>query len=277
MRFGFLYEHFTYTTKYLTITPLKGTEEEFEVLKEETTLQDGWIYPPIDSVDYGKKPVRNVLWYSLPCTHEINFSCKANKELKEFIILFFGFLKGIILRPEKWGHYYRTPYKSMLIGFHAEKETIEKLLDMAVDFYNEHRRDGILTKYYAALHWYLFSQTYYHEFEKFDGQYKVLDSCYRICKKIFEIKSKSHSDRLENLCEYFEIPKPSFAPKISKIRNDFFHESLFAGAPIGFNPSQDNISLELSRINERLFLLILGVDKTKFPNELLKFKYRLKI
>jgi hypothetical protein len=122
---------------------------------------------------------------------------------------------------------------------------------------------------FAAFHWYLASQSYEHDFEWFNAQYVVLDTCW----KLFTVTHGSsltkgrHAERPVRMCDYFGIPVPEWAvvsgrsSYLSKLRNDLVHEGCYGPGAIGFEFPQehDNIDYELQKLNCRLLLALLGV------------------
>lgn len=279
MNFGFLPENVCYETEDFQITPLPSIWERLKTLHSEGLIHDGWVYPPVEephrtSKDPEKLP--KVPWraFNLSSTHKIEFnngSVEDNR--KEFLINIFGFTKGMKLIPSHWLHFYRVQielHKS--IGFVCTKEETQKLLSLGNIFYEKH---NIETRkvFFGAVHWYLFVDSYYHDFEIFDCQYKVLDACYKLCRDIFNIKNCNHSERPAEMCRLFDMPIPKWAKlneqksDLSILRNQFYHEALFAGEPIGFNMPDGSLVFELKNFNAKLLLSILGVkaEYIKFP------------
>ena len=65
--------------------------------------------------------------------------------------------------------------------------------------------------------------------------------------------------------------------KLSKIRNDLIHEAIYDSEPLGFKSIKENLSFYLTRINERILLLILGVESSSLQSEIHRFQYILRL
>ena len=140
----------------------------------------------------------------------------------------------------------------------------------------------IFKNYYAAIHWFLFGQSYSHVFEKFDAQYRVLDCCYKISTELNHInRARYHAERIEKLCTYYDIFLPNWAKSkdgkstLSELRNNLIHEAKYAGEPVGLNSDDKQLWFNLKLINERILLSILGVKSKMFSNKLVRSRYAL--
>lgn len=281
MDFGFLKENIYYETEGFQIAPLPDIWERVEGLSSAGLISEGWLYPPVeeprgkheDPEKFPKIPWRA---FNLPATHQVNLknNCK-NREREEFIVNILGFIKGVKLIPSEWCHFYRVqiePHRS--IGFYCtENETVE-ILNKVDQFFHTHKPETQKVLF-GAIHWFLFSESYYHDFERFDCQYKVLDACYKLCRDIYDLKKCKHTERPVEMANYFNMPVPNWAKlegatsKLSILRNQFYHEALFAGEPIGFNMPDGSLIFQLKNFNAKLLLSIIGVkaDYIKYPTD----------
>ncbi|SIQ03843.1 hypothetical protein [Halanaerobium kushneri] len=282
IEFGFLNESKIYSSDLMEIIPLDDITEKYEFLKENFYIENSWLYPPI-GYDKKNKPTKCVSWFALPNSHKLLLKSKfkKNNELQKFIPTIFGFLKGLQMYRDGWGHYYKTPIKEgKLISFYCNDKELCKIIDKIIFLYQ--KDSNIFKSYAAAIHWFLFGQSYKYEFEKFDAQYKVLDCCYNIATKITDIdKAKTHAQRIENLCLYYNIYLPDWArvkngrSTLSELRNNLIHEAKFAGEPIGVSSDEENLYFNLQLINERILLSIPGVRSEMFSTGLTRFPYSL--
>lgn len=308
MNFGFINLKYDFSTKYMTISTLPNLEEITECIRKKCWIENDWLYPPIELVD--GRPTQPFIIYELPVSHNLEFNKSENEELYHFIILLFGFLNGMQLVPEKWGHFYKTPFKKgKLVSFHLNKQEIIKILDIAYETYINSSGE-IRKMLYSAIHWFLLGQSYIHGFEKFDAQYRVTDCCFKLFQKIhktefeyskkdkklniichtnkcidFKVRNLPHSKRIEVLCLFYKIPIPWWAcyngfldnSKISSFRNDLLHEAIYCNEPIGIKIENHNYDFWLSKLNERIILLLLGINSDELHYKLHRSNYRLSI
>lgn len=266
MEFGFICERALYSTEHVTIKPLPDIDEKYKIIKDNLFIEEGWIYPPV-KIDSNGKPTKSMSFYRLPNSHVLSINISesdALDNLSDFIITFFGFLKGMQLKPNGHGHFYKTPInQAKLVGFIIDDNDFNHILDMAINFFINHRE--IAHIFHAVVFLFLFGQSYSHGFEKFDAQYRVMDGCYNISKKLYGIQARNHAHRIIKMCNEFNIPIPNWAKMLdgksflSQLRNELVHEATFAGDRIGYNLPAENYYFGFPRVNEKLILSIIGV------------------
>jgi hypothetical protein len=122
----------------------------------------------------------------------------------------------------------------------------------------------------AILHWFLVGQSYEFEWDRFDAQYKVLDGIFRLSG----LPDKEHAQRPVDLvkhCARYGIILPAWAKidtskgtkpisKLSRMRNDLFHEAIYADMPIGYSYPEENYDLELVSFNLKLIAALFEID-----------------
>jgi hypothetical protein len=272
MKFGWLPKNHSYESSTLRIQTLPEFQDSVSNIQNSAHIYEDWFYPPIKggnrSPDEPIPPVP-VPWFSLPLTHNIEFKHRAASSVfNEFIITIFGWSQGLRLIPEGWGHFYRVATKpGQLTDFILPEGDVPRLLDLAEGFWHRHQPDGVAATMFGAVHWYLFSHSYSHYFERFMMQYTVFDTIYNVQKRIFGVTSRTHALRFKYMADSLEVTLPSWGEvdsdresEISKLRNDLIHEAKFAGAPIGFAfPEMNgNILVQLEAFNCRLIAAQLG-------------------
>jgi len=251
-------------------------EKSVADVQESEYICDDWFWVPLQDRpgNAGDSfPPVPIPWFSLPSTHVLEVTNgTVSDALNEYLVAVFGWSQGLRLIPEGWGHFYRVAVKQRkLSDFVILDQTVLKLLGLAEEFWHRHRIDGLASKMFGAIHWYLFSQSYRQYFERFMMQYIVLDTIYNIQASISGIKCRAHAERVEYLSRALNVPVPSWGKvvssggakrsEISIIRNELFHEARFANAPIGFKfPTMDkgNMLIHLQSFNSRLFAALLG-------------------
>lgn len=253
-------------------TSLEADEPRFKIMPRsdfatsvaatEVLKYRGWIYAPMTE----DPPYRAVDFSTLP-THRLEIGVSPDPDLARFLVVVLGFLNGVHVFPDRWLHYYRAAIEpALLVDFYITTPSAMRILNLALDTFlnaTDHERKLL----FGAVHWYLFSERYEHPFERFGGQYKVLDTCWRIHADRFGVSGASHSDRPAILSAHYGMPLPAWgvAPSgqqsdLAKLRNEFDHEGLFAGEPIGLAHPADhpNIALELRCLNSRFLLALLS-------------------
>jgi len=223
-----------------------------------------WAYPPILDRDPPVPAER----FELPCTHVLRSKGGTHAEdMQSFFIAFFGWLKGLHLVQEGWGHLYRVAVKcGELTDFTCYKAVVPRALELAQSFRAQHESDGAAKSLIGALHWYLFSQSYSHIFERFLMQYMVMDALYKTYSALSGKRCGSHARRVEFMADELDIELPSWGRvtgkecQISRVRNELVHESRFAGQPIGFavTRTESTILVGLKAFNCRAIAAIVG-------------------
>jgi hypothetical protein len=277
LRFGFLPEPSSYSGGGLLAEPLPDFGERVSSVWSSGLVDGSWLHPPLikknGSRGFGPVPVASEV-YTVPETHVLRPAGDGHlpeNSLCDLIISVIGFLKGLRLIPEGWNHFYRTPVQiGSLVDFYCDDSQIGKAVEQTLGFASLHSGTEMPTRMFAALHWHLTSQSYEHEFEIFNAQYVVLDTCWAIFReKIGSIPQKPpHAERLLHMCNHFGIPIPKWAlvsnkiSFLSNLRNEMLHGGYFAQAPIGFeHPAEyPDIDLELRDLNSRLILALLGLS-----------------
>jgi hypothetical protein len=228
------------------------------------------------------------LVFELPSTHTIEVTGNAKEGKLDFLIACLSFLQGVRLVKSSEGHFYRVALaRGLLTDFHCTAASMARIMELANQFGEQKpaRASALLR---GAIHWFLFSQSYEHAFERFDGQYKVFDAIWATFLELQKPKVRKkmenevrHFNRVHVLCRRFHIPLPDCAryrkrtmpvpgiakPKtvrespLSKLRNELVHEAQFAGLPIGYRQvplRHKRMVRDLTHLNARLILALLG-------------------
>ena len=272
MKFGWLPKNHSYETSTLCIQTLPEFEDSVSNVLNSAHIYKDWFYPPIkggDGSSIEQIPPVPIPWFFLPLTHNIKYKCGlASSALNEFLITVLGWSQGLRLIPEGWGHFYKVAVEpGKLSDFILFEEDVPRLLELAEGFWHRHQATGVASTMFGAIHWFLFSQSYSHYFERFMMQYTVFDTIYNVQKRISGDKSPTHAKRFEYMANSLEVPLPSWGKvdssgksEISELRNALIHEAKFGGAPIGFAfpEMKGNILVQLKAFNCRLIAAQLG-------------------
>jgi len=281
LRFGFLNEKLTLDSQFFSIQTLKNIDNDYKNIINSFWVENDWIYPPIEF--HNKRPTKIQIRYTLPNSHILKLKKNQNEFFYNFVILVLSFFYGTYLRQEKWGYFYRTPIcKNKLVSFRiSNKSDLASLLEESFIFF-QNVNGSIRKLIYSTIHWFLIGQSYIHGFEKFDAQYRVLDCCYNLFLKLNNKKKTRHSQWCETLCEFYSLPLSEWAKrdpkgncKLSNFRNSFIHKATYNNEAIGLKVDKFNYEFWLTKFNERLILLIMGIKSDNILKPLHKSTYRI--
>lgn len=276
LKFGFMREEDQITWSSGVIKPLTECKSTIAALDASGRTCDGWLYPPlVDAL--GEPPMGmphpkvHAKVFELASTHRITVTSGPQEpDYVNFIIGLFGLLKGLRLVPEGWNHFYRVPTQCRKLNdFRAGNSSIAKTLELGTEFWLKNNDPKVRQGIFVAIHWHLFGQLYEHQFEQFNAQYIVLDSCFALHNILSGDERGNHGERPSIMCAAYELSLPLWVQlgsnskkyPIADLRNRYFHEGIYGGAPIGFAHSTEmpSIDLELTAFNARLILAIIGV------------------
>ena len=272
--FGWLPQIASFGGSLFKIDPLFSRPSEFDYITNSVRTKNDWFYPPLEpeywSAGTNSQPLLYAEWFALPATHCLTFLHDEDDPVRLAALCaeVLGAIKGLQLLLEGWGHFYRTPVKPNLLGDiqTVKPAAVSRILDLAIEFWraNQSARKNV----YGAVHWHIVGPSYQHSFETFSAAYSVLDACWAVHSQLGRARSARvpHAERLPIMCSFYDLQVPRWAvvsagkSRLSELRNDYLHESLWAGEPIGFSNPRDvpSIDLELFCFNTRLILAILG-------------------
>lgn len=270
--FGIIREPMAVQGRRFTVEPNARFQEAVDlVFPMGLGQQLRWIHPP--TIDRDPLNADGYAYsFNHPSTHDLilDQALALHDDLPDFLILLLGFLLGIKLHPAGLGGLRKMPlHRGMLVEFTATDADLVEALEAGIDFYvgaSAEQRSLM----YAALHWYLESLCYDHEFEMFAWQYTVLDNMHRLAGTLPGYAApRLHADRPVSLGKFHGVPLPSVftgqgstsADRLATLRNEIVHEARFLGNPIGYTTSDESKQLlrHLIVFNSQLILKALGV------------------
>ena len=278
MKFGFLMSSKRTEAEGIVIAPVPEFSETIADFYETARVSNGWVYGPElekpksaeeKSRFRNRDPKITEPFFRLSSTHEITSKDLDDDQLK-FIVLAYGFLNGLYLTPENYACLRKAPYQEgklthlVLVG-NDHEIGIRKIRQFVLNGGKE-KMDAMR----AILHWFLVGQSYEFEWDRFDAQYKVLDGIFRLSG----LPDKEHAQRPVDLvkhCARYGIILPAWAKidtskgtkpisKLSRMRNDLFHEAIYADMPIGYSYPEENYDLELVSFNLKLIAALFEID-----------------
>lgn len=285
--FGYYPKMYNVTTERFSIQTLANFEENLERIKNDPNLQKDWIYPgPALQHDFitGKTLALpyTARIFSLPKTHVLTLFKSHNIDDLDFVVWCLSFFTGMRLTITEAGFLDATPIKQgKLVDFVLSDCTLEDVINLALDYIEPELENFRPTKrVIAAIHTLFLSQFPQNlPFERFQYLYMALDTCFKIiATKSKPNKKLNHAQRIQWMCEKFDIPIPSWATTnddksdISIVRNDTIHEALFFDEPLGFSiyggnqptTNSANILLQMQHLVCRLLVAILGKPDTDY-------------
>lgn len=285
--FGYYPKMYSVTTERFSIQTLDNFEENLELIKNDPSLQKDWIYsaPALqDDFITGKTQVLPYTdrIFSLPKTHVLTLFKSQNVGNLDFVVWCLSFFTGMRLTIEGAGFLDATPIKpDKLVDFVLSHCTLKDVINLALDYIDaEHENFRAIKRVSAAIHALFLSQYPQNlPFERFQYLYMAIDTCFKIiATKSKPNKRLNHAERIQWMCEKFDIPIPSWAitnenkSDISIIRNDTIHEALFFDEPLGFSIysgnhptiNSANILLQMQNLICRLLVAILGKPDTDY-------------
>lgn len=278
--FGFLKHRHEIDALGFEIRPLKHFDEAVARVLAEETAAERWYYPrPVLSPT--EKVSLPAARFELPPTHLLITAGRSlDDQYGEFLVLALGFLLGLRLTIRGIGHMHRTPHEpGTLVSFLPSKHEIPPCMEKATAFWDA-QPPRIRKLMFGAIHWFLVSQSFDHQYEEFAWAYTVLDNLHRIAwetthgyrARFPKGQYRCHSNRPVALAAEFGSPLPaSFADPDGKpgavgrlviYRNELVHEARWAGEPLGYAVSQDGheMIMDLSYFCSQLILGLLGID-----------------
>lgn len=264
-RFGYWTQSTEYAGKHVAIRPANSGSAE----STDQWAQRGKTYfmPHILAQDGGGfAPAGR---FELPVTHVLSMpGCVQDAELGEFMVLVLGFLHGLRFTIEGTGHLFPTPHlEGTLVDFRPKNREVIPCMETALKTWKELEAEK-RKLLFGAIHWYLVSQSYPNQFERFNWQYSVLDNLY----KLKFGKGGAHGERPVKLAETYEVNLPTiFRDNFTKkrnakclvvLRNELVHEARWLERPLGYAVAQDghDIIQALTYFNSQIILGALGIE-----------------
>ena len=275
------------TTERFSIQTLPSLQESIDRVENDPGVHKDWIYPGATlqhnfiSEETHSLPYKTRI-FGLPKTHMLTLYKSQNKEDLDFIVWCLSFFTGMRLTTTEAGFIDATPIKPRkLIDFVLSGCTLEDVINLAID-YLESERDNFRSakRVIAAIHAFFLSQFPQSlSFERFQYVYMALDTCFKIiASKSNFSKRLNHAERIQGMCQKFDIPVPIWAitidnkSEVSIVRNDTIHEALFFDEPLGFSIyggnqstiTSGNVILQMQNLICRLLVAILGKPNSDY-------------
>jgi len=279
--FGFFNQRHTIKFDNCIVQPTFGVEDSSKWIKL-SAHKDGFIYPPITkqyNAEWDRKAMklnpteeipqteRPALYYPVPVSHELSIMNPLSDQPRfgdaGLVIHLLAFLYGTRFQFHDWHIDGRLPIKSCgdvahsVVGFQRVSENFLSHVYSEWLTWDEKCRFSfvnILCMHSRAI-------SLENEWESFASGYMVFDALHRLHANLGRDEYRTHYKRLPGMLNYYHLAegKSGLLDGIYKVRNELFHEALWAGESPGHSASQ-SISFCLHRFNARLIVAITGYD-----------------
>lgn len=270
MRFGFFPENRSCEFDGGKITPIPEFESALATIIANCHQENGFLFTPT-YVRQGdeKSPSYSPLHFKFFSTHEISMSrLPENKwSIKEspafFVLQVAGYVAGYRLMPESFGFDLRVPLRPT-INTHKRDSDFSTAINLALNNWRGWTQDKRVA---ISNLLFLFSRnpSYIWTFEQFDYEYKIIDSCWKLC----ELPWSKHRERLRKLLDHLEIGSLLTDEEIEEVvdlRNDLIHELSWGQDLIAGRIEERHVTWtnKLHRLNHRILGRMLGFEGEYF-------------
>jgi len=264
------------------INPVTNLDALVEKTMKEVNEQDGFLYPPITRtwrveheftvegiIPTSRTPVRGsrreALLFQLPVTHILTIDHPSTdidfrRGDGAFILHLLGYLFGTRLQFKDWYIDMRIPIGKSTTDFELMSDSAEHFLSTAYATWKSWQQKEQV-RMTNLLYMSSRSPSYEWPWERFTIDYMVFDGLYKTANDVHSVSANTHKERLSQMCDFFKVPKNTDRfDRICNLRNELFHESLWAGEQPGMKTSEGDFytTLDLHYLNLRLIAAILG-------------------
>jgi hypothetical protein len=284
MEFGFFPENLDLAHGQVTVSTLPDFSSSKNKVQADSNIRDGWIYPGNAETRLLGGGIRSEPYayriFGLPKTHAIEHANADGEQHLKFHIWALSFFVGMRLTSEEAGFLDTTPIKKGALVDFVVIDKLDRTVELAEKIWiNNITCPEQIKRISAAIHSLFLSHNRQAlRFEQFQYVYMALEACFAMLWQKHKNGDKpNHAKRLSWMCEKLDISIPTWAAvddeqakktEVSGLRNDAFHEALFAGEPFGFAidgaGSSQNLVLEMQNLTCRILVGLLGVTDTQY-------------
>jgi len=202
MQFGFLPKPLDVSDSDISVRSTADGRAILAEFESDGRVSDGWHEMLVDR-------------YELPSTHKIEVHGSQDDDELKFLILVLGFLHGLRLLPEGWGHLHPASVKTgRFNNFILKESEILPCLMLASNFYRENRQTRNVKRLLSAItlsHW---GQTQSLQFDEFNYLYMAIDACWKIFRAIHPAAVQrsghiKHPQRPRIMCHILGLSLPT--------------------------------------------------------------------
>jgi hypothetical protein len=268
MHFGFLPQSLDVSSSKISIRCIADWRKMLADIISQGRVSNGWLQMPLRDVHQAGR-------YELPVTHNIELHGSQDDERLRFLVLVLGFLLGLRLVPQGWGHLHATAVETgRCNSFLLMDKDVIPCLELASQFYQKYRQTRNVKRILSAVTLSQWSQVQPLQFDEFNYLYMTIDVCWAICEDTHPMAVNlhrkngrgpiTHQLRPTVMCHILNLSLPEIFDSSSpvtaaSIRNDLLHEGLVGDLPIGLTVIKPHCTLEMREFAEKLILSLLGV------------------
>ncbi len=281
IQFGYLPKKISCQFEIGEFYPIENFDKNITKVSEICKSKEGFLFPPIcrthtktipneDLVPKGPSFSPNIFRF-FP-THILDYE-DSGSELDDFklnpvffILQVIGYVSGYRLLPSEYWFDLRIP-DLPTINLLSSDGSLSHVLNVGI---SEWKKWDHSKRIALANLLFIFNRNpcYQWGFEKFDFEYKIIDSCY----KILNLDGKGgHGARLGNLLSHLEIRESldnEMCKKIVSMRNELVHELKWGQDLIAGRSDKDLfwITSSLHRLNHRILGRMIGLSGEYFKS-----------
>jgi len=268
----------------IVIETLTDLNEKVQLLMTGPGVYRDWVYAPAE-ISPDVDAVANTLpfpsrVFGLKKTHSIRYDRPTDRAHLDFLVWCLGFFIGMRLTSSDAGYLDATPLKpNALTDFIFPLSSAPSAISLAEDFWKS--RDGESSQLLVAIIHALFlaQNPRLLQYERFFHLYAAFDATYALMKQLTTVARAFHAGRLAAMCDTFGLNIPVWAKavanesEVGNLRNQTFHEALFAGEPLGFAiyrgtgndlGESTNMLLEMQALLCRFIVAVLGAASNEY-------------
>ena len=150
MQFGFLPRSLDVSDSKMLIRCIADWQKALADIMSKGRASNGWLQMPLHDVGRAGR-------YALPVTHDLEINGSQDDEHPRFLVLILGFLLGLRLLPEGWGHLHATAVETgKCNSFMLMDKEVIPCLELASEFYQKYRQTRNVKRILSAVtlsHW----------------------------------------------------------------------------------------------------------------------------
>ena len=295
IRFGFRPYNEGFDVSDIIVEPVGNIDNLISRYRGSGQIWGRWFQLPLTETVEGKgrfstvneKPLVATGRYELPPSHILTHNRTNSLTRLRFLVQSIGFLSGMTILPEGYGHLTRFPAHRGVHGdFYGSVDEISSLIESFDRFHSDNKKLASTLMSSAIVHIQRSSSTtsgwdrFLFIYTALDALAAATDVVFGDWRKRLHPKSRrrmNHGALARDLCLHFRMPiapraktfryskkNPNSAVgcRFSVIRNQLFHEGRYSGQPAGDHIDHElhESTLDLQNLCNRLVLALVGVN-----------------